>query len=144
MAVPIQVVFDAESPARLASFWAAAVGYIVQPPPEGWATWEAWAADHGIPEEDWDRWAAAIDPAGHGPRFFFQKVPEGKTAKNRVHLDLNVSTDVPRGSDERRRRVDQEAERLVGMGATKLASFDERGEYWVGMLDPEGNELDLQ
>jgi hypothetical protein len=86
----IQVVFDANDPERLAGFWASALGYVAQPPPEGFASWDDWARDAGIPEENWNDARALVDPDGAGPRLFFQRVPEAKTAKNRVHLDVDV------------------------------------------------------
>jgi hypothetical protein len=85
-----------------------------------------------------------VDPAGVGPRIFFQRVPEAKAVKNRVHLDLNVGGPATDPPTERRRRVDAEAERLVAQGARKLREMSQRGEYFVNMLDPEGNEFDLQ
>jgi hypothetical protein len=98
----------------------------------------------GIPESEWNSASAIVDPDGVAPRIYFQRVPEGKTVKNRVHLDLNVSG--PRGTtlDERRRRVDAEVDRLVKLGARKSKAMEERGEYWVNMFDPEGNEFDVQ
>ena len=75
---------------------------------------------------------------------YFQKVPEPKTAKNRMHLDLNVSDTEHVGAEEGRKRVDAEAQRLVGLGATKVGAFDEHDEYWVVMTDPEGNEFCIQ
>ena len=85
-----------------------------------------------------------VDPDGVGPRIFFQRVPEGKVVKNRVHLDLNAGG--PRGTphDERRRRVDAEVGRLVQLGARKSRTIEERGEYFINMFDPEGNEFDVQ
>ena len=56
-------------------------------------------------------------------------------------LDLAVARDVP--PEEYRRRIDDEADRLRQVGATKLRAVEEHGEYWVTMLDPEGNEFDL-
>lgn len=67
-------------------------------------------------------------------------MPEGKVAKNRVHLDLNASSKREVGPDEGRRRVDAEVERLRSEGATVVRpGGEERGEYWVVMQDPEGN-----
>ncbi len=71
-------------------------------------------------------------------------MPEHKTAKNRVHLDLNVGGGRETPVEVRRTRVDAEAVRLSAIGATTVRSYDENGEYWVAMLDPEGNEFDLQ
>lgn len=144
MARSIQIVFDANDPALLADFWVAALGYIVQPPPEGFASWDEWAAAMGIPEENWNDASALVDPEGISPRIFFQRVPEGKAAKNRLHLDVNAGGghDVP--SDDRRLLVDAEVERLVAVGASTIGPVEQRGEYWVVLVDPEGNEFCVQ
>jgi hypothetical protein len=144
MAIGVQVVLDCDDPAHLAAFWRAALGYAEQEPPAGFASWQDWLRDAGIPEEHWNDANAVVDPDGVGPRLFFQRVPEPKTVKNRVHLDLNVGGGRAVPVAERQIRVDAEAERLVALGATRERSFDERGEYWVAMRDPEGNEFDLQ
>lgn len=91
MATGVQVVFDCADPDRLARFWAQALGYKLQDPPQGYGTWESWLRDQGIPQERWNDANAVVDPDGRGPRIFFQRVPEAKTTKNRVHLDLNVT-----------------------------------------------------
>ncbi len=141
----IQVTFDCHDPASQAAFWAEAMHYVVEPPPIGYATWEVWFRAHGITEEHWNDVAAALDPDGAGPRFFFQKVPEGKVAKNRVHLDLNVSGGPGTALEERRRRVLLEVARLKALGASDhRGSVDQDGEFWVRMNDPEGNEFCVQ
>jgi catechol 2,3-dioxygenase-like lactoylglutathione lyase family enzyme len=142
MAVPIQVTYDCADPDALARFWAGVLGYQLQPPPTGYADWFAFLRERGVPEERWNSASAITDPDGKGPRLFFQQVPESKVAKNRVHLDVNVSTGLP--ATERRSRVDAEVERVVGLGASRGEAFEEPGEYWVVMLDPEGNEFCLQ
>jgi Glyoxalase-like domain len=136
-----QVTFDAADPDRLASFWAEVLSYVVEPPPEGFASWGEWARENEIPEERWNDAAAIVDPEGAAPRVFFQRVPEGKTAKNRVHLDVRSAPGLE--GDDRRRRLSVEAERLVGLGAAKLYEFEERGQFWITMADPEGNEFCL-
>ena len=143
MAAPIQVVFDCADPNTLARFWASALGYILQPPPPGFDTWEELLAQMGVPESAWGERSGIIDPEGRGPRLFFQRVPEGKTAKNRVHLDLSVAGPEVQGA-ERVKLLEAEAERLVAEGARRVAVFDEYGEQWITLLDPEGNEFDLQ
>lgn len=135
--------FDCANPERLAEFWAEAAHYKVQDPPEGYASWEDWLREHGIPEEEWNSASAIVDPEGIGPRIYFQRVPEPKTGKNRVHLDVNQATrETP--PEERRRLVDAEVERLKSLGATELYRGEQYGEYWVTMADPEGNEFCLQ
>ena len=130
----IQVTFDCADPARLSAFWASALGYVVQPPPEGYESWPAFLTEMGVPESEWDSRSACVDPDGKGPRLFFQRVPEGKAAKNRVHLDVNVGRD----------RVEAEVARLAEAGATRVREHTEMGERWVVMADPEGNEFCLQ
>ena len=144
MATRVQIVFDRADPARLAVFWASALGYQLQDPPEGSATWEEWLRATGVPEEDWNAASSVVDPEGRGPRLYFQRVPEGKVVKNRVHLDLNVSGSPGTPLEQRKVRVDEEADRLAGDGATKVRPFEQRGEYWMVMRDPEGNEFCLQ
>jgi hypothetical protein len=144
MATPIQIVFDATDPATLADFWALALGYIVQPPPDGFESWDDWARAMEIPEENWNDARALIDPDGAGPRIFFQRVPESKAAKNRVHLDTNVGGGHDTPLEERRRRVDASVGRLVAAGASVSDPVEQRGEYWVVMQDPEGNEFCVQ
>jgi len=138
-----QITFDAADPAGLAGFWAEALGYVPQPPPEGHDSWESWLTAAGIPEEHWNDAGALIDPEGTGPRIFFQRVPEAKTAKNRVHLDVHAA---PPGlsEDETRRAVAAAAGRLADLGATIVGPVEQRGEYWIVMQDPEGNEFCLQ
>ena len=144
MATGIQIVFDCADPARLGSFWAAALHYKEQDPPPGFDRWPDWLKAQGIPESDWNSANAVVDPAGAGPRIYFQRVPEGKVVKNRLHLDLNVGGGRSVSLEERRRRVDDEVKRLLALGATKARAREERGEYFVNMHDPEGNEFDLQ
>ncbi len=143
MAPRIQVVFDAADPLAQATFWAEVLGYVLPDPPPEYETWTDFARAMGIPEEEWDSRAAAEDPTGEGPRIYFQKVPEGKVVKNRVHLDVKAGG--PRGTpaEERRASVAAEVERLVALGATKIRDHDELGEHWVVMADPEGNEFCL-
>ncbi len=144
MATPVQIVIDCADPARLAGFWSIALGYVVQPPPDGFVSWEAFLAEMGIPESEWNSAAAVVDPEGGGPRVFFQRVPEPKSVKNRVHLDLNVGGGYGTPVDERRARVDAEVARLEGVGATVVGPMEQRGEYWVVLRDPEGNEFCAQ
>ena len=142
MATPIQVTFDARNPAALGAFWAQLLGYVEQPAPEGFDSWDDALAALGVPPERRDAAYAIVDPDGAAPRLYFQKVPEPKVAKNRVHLDVNVS----RLGDaaDARQRVDAEVERAVALGATRSRAFDQDDEYWVVMADPEGNEFCLQ
>ena len=142
MARSFQVTFDALDTTALAAFWGEALGYVLQPPPDGFGSWEAFADTVGIPEEDRDQLAAVIDPDGDGPRILIQKVAEAKTAKNRCHLDV-VVTERTMDAAERKAAIDAEAERLVALGATRGESFEEAIGTWTVMHDPEGNEFCL-
>ena len=126
----VQVTFDCSDPAAQAAFWAAALGYDVQGPPPGFTSWEQALDAWGVPAERRNDASAAVDPTGAGPRLFFQRVPEPKTVKNRVHLDL-------RGES-----MADEVARLVALGAAVVA---ERAlgdtVRWTVMEDPEGNEF---
>jgi hypothetical protein len=143
MALGIQVTIDAHDPVELGKFWAQLLGYIEQPPPDGHASWDDFLREIGVPEDDWDNAYAVVDPDGKGPRIYLQKVPEGKTAKNRMHLDIDVSGGRSVPFDERRRRVDEGAERAVALGAQRTRALEEGGGYAMVMADPEGNEFCL-
>jgi len=140
MYTKIQVVFDAAEPEKLAEFWGLALGYVPEPPPEGFESWEEFARSAGIAEADFGEVSSRIDPAGEGPRLFFQRVPEGKTAKNRVHLDVRVAGREVRG-EERKRLVSEKVERLVQAGASLAWENENQWGDSVVLLDPEGNEF---
>ena len=144
MATGFQVVFDCAEPDRLSRFWAEALHYKLQDPPKGFASWEAFLEAQGVPRSEWNSASAVVDPEGKGPRIYFQRVPEGKVVKNRVHLDLNVGGGTSVALDQRKPRIEAEAQRLAGLGARRVRVFEKSGEYWVAMLDPEGNEFDVQ
>lgn len=91
MGVEVQVSFDCADPGALVEFWAYAVGGTVQPPPDGFASWAEALTAWGVPISEHNSRSAVIDPGGVTPRLFFQRVPEPKTAKNRVHLDLRAA-----------------------------------------------------
>jgi hypothetical protein len=146
MAATFQLVIDCADPEPLALFWAAALGYRLDPPPEGFATWDDYWRDVGVPEGDLDIGADRIvDPDGRGPRIWFQVVPERKTIKNRLHIDVTVSGGRAAPIEIRKQRVDAEAERLAALGATVVRVLHEEGldHYGVSMADPEGNEFDI-
>lgn len=144
MAREIQCTFDCADPAKIAAFWAEALGYEVQPPPPGFASWEEALAAWGVPPERRNDASAAVDPDGKGPRLFFQRVPEGKQAKNRLHLDVRAAPGLE--GDARMAALEAAAERLVGHGATRLERHEPAPPLSGGhiiMSDPEGNEFCL-
>jgi hypothetical protein len=140
MYAKMQVVFDAAEPAKLAEFWALALDYVLEPPPEGFRTWEDFGLSIGMPEERFGDQASVIDPADEGPRLYFQRVPEAKTAKNRVHLDIRVAR--PEISGEARKQlVSEKVEQLVQAGASIAWESDDITGAAIVMRDPEGNEF---
>ena len=108
------VAFDCENAAGLARFWSQVLGAPVDPGAS------AEFASIGLAEG-----------AAGRPGLMFNKVPEGKAAKNRVHLDLLATA------------LDEEVDRALAAGAGKLGDFDDGGTRWVTLADPEGNEFDL-
>jgi hypothetical protein len=134
MANRFQVTIDAASPGALGAFWCQVLGYVEEPPPDGFGSWDEALDALGIDRSDPDRAFAIVDPAGASPRVFFLKVPEPKTAKNRVHLDVSVGADL----------LQARAAELAGLGARIIAEFDEPEGHWITMADPEGNEFCLQ
>jgi hypothetical protein len=148
MTVHWKLVIDAADPHRQAEFWATALEYLVED--HSALIGQLAAAGHLPPGTTSDRagrqvWAdlAAVrhpdDPfeagsgTGLGRRILFQRVPETKQGKNRLHLDLHV------GADRRPAVV----ELLTGLGATTLREVSEYGSSWIVMSDPEGNEFDV-
>jgi hypothetical protein len=136
-----QVTFDCAVPERVARFWCEVLGYVVPPPPEGFDSWEEF--NRKLPPEAQDSAFACVDPTGVGPRLFFQRVPEGKVVKNRVHLDVRVGTGLV--GAERVAALEAECERLVALGATRvrLLVADGINESCLVMQDVEGNEFCL-
>ncbi|RYC14614.1 VOC family protein [Nocardioides zhouii] len=146
MPVTFQLTVDCADPDLLARFWAEALHYVVAPPPEGHASWDDFYRSLGVPEEELGEGSDRIvDPHGEGPMVWFQVVPELKSLKNRLHLDVNASGGRVHAIDVRRVRVEAEAERLVALGATRVRTNAPEGmdQYAVAMLDPEGNEFDV-
>ncbi|MEU9294643.1 VOC family protein [Streptomyces sp. NPDC048266] len=136
-----QVTFDCAEPERVARFWCEVLGYVAPPPPEGFATWDDY--NGSLPAGDRGAWFACSDPTGVGPRLYFQRVPEGKAVKNRVHLDVRVATGLV--GEERVAALEAECARLVALGAVRvqLLLADENNESCLAMQDVEGNEFCL-
>jgi catechol 2,3-dioxygenase-like lactoylglutathione lyase family enzyme len=144
MAATVQVVIDCADPARLAEFWAEALGYRLESPPEGFDTWPDFLRSVNVPESEWGSASAVVDPDGPGPRLFFQRVPEPKTGKNRIHLDIRAAPGFQ--GDERMATLEAECDRLVKLGATRVRRHEPAPQMSAGfivMTDPEGNEFCL-
>lgn len=142
MAHRFQVTFDCARPHQLADWWADALGWETEPSDEAFIRR---MIDQGLASDDdttrhrgvlvWKIGAAIRQPdapdGGNAGRVLFQAVPEAKTVKNRVHLDVNVGKE----------RVDAEVERLVAAGAIRLYEGEQGPYRWITMADPEGNEF---
>jgi Glyoxalase-like domain len=133
-----QVTFDCAEPERLARFWCEVLGYVVALP-EGFATWADF--DRSQPPGQRGSWCACVDPSGVGPRLFFQRVPEGKAVKNRVHLDVRAGTGLV--GDERLATLEAECARLTALGAVRVRLLYDGHDSCIVMQDIEGNEFDL-
>lgn len=122
----VQVTFDCAEPVRVGRFWCEVLGY--DPAPSA--------------GED-ESWFACVDPNGVGPRLYFQRVPEGKVVKNRVHLDVRVGTGLV--GEERLAALQAERARLEPLGASlvQVLVADEENESCIVMQDVEGNEFCL-
>ena len=152
MSRDFQVTFDAADPIALSRFWAEVLHYVLQPPPgrevgpdeDPIEAWMEVLEAAGVPEDQRDAASAIIDPEGTRPRVFFQKVPEPKTAKNRVHLDVRAAPGLE--GDERMAVLESECDRLVALGATRVQRSEPAPPMSAGfivMQDPEGNEFCL-
>jgi hypothetical protein len=121
---------DAQDPQLLAAFWSAALDYVLEP---------------GF-EDDPDA-ASIIDPSGRGPAIGWLRVPEPKTAKNRVHIDVRVAGEPPWDWAARADLIRAKVDQLVSLGGTWVRDehyADDTGATALGhvvMLDPEGNEF---
>lgn len=152
MSSTIQITFDAHDPRSLSTFWRDVLGYVHPAPPgvelsadaDPLAAWDEFLERTEVPEDQRNSASALEDPAGLGPRIFFQRVPEGKVAKNRVHLDVRTASDL-RG-EERMAALETECERLIGLGGIRLERHEPHPPTSIGfivMTDPEGNEFCL-
>ena len=138
MATDFQVTIDCADPHPLADWWAEALGWQVEAQDEALirrvvAAGQATEADTTTHKGAlvWAVGAAITSPDPGRPRVLFQRVPEAKAGKNRVHLDVRV------GAEAR----EAEVARLLGMGATELWRSSQGPFTWATLADPEGNEF---
>ncbi|MGK5674272.1 VOC family protein [Micromonospora sp. URMC 106] len=137
MAARIDLTLDGADAKLLGEFWKTALGYVDEPPPAPFSTREEWHASFDPPEDDSaDDAVWLCDPDGVGPRLSILRVPEPKTAKNRLHIDVRVPGHG--NPDERWARIRAESERLVKAGGSVLR---EHAGHHIVMADPEGNEF---
>lgn len=141
MAYDFQITVDSADPHALADWWAEALGWEVEPQDEAFI--RRMIAEGHAAEDDaitysgrlvWKDGQAINHPDKAAPRLLFQRVPEPKVAKNRVHFDVNVGA----------ANVESELERLTDKGATFLHRGNQGAHSWVTVTDPEGNELCLR
>ena len=148
----IQVTFDAHDPRALSLFWRDVLGYVHPGPPgvslpggaDPLEAWDDFLNRVGVPEDQRNTRSAIEDPDGHGPRLFFQQVPEDKVAKNRVHLDVRAAPGL--SGAQRMAALESECDRLLALGARRLRREEPAPPMSAGfivMADPEGNEFCL-
>jgi hypothetical protein len=133
VAVRFQITIDCRDADAMSSFWSTALGYEVEPPPAGYLSWEDFLRSNDVPLPPAGSISAIVDPDGTGPRVLFLRVPEPKSIKNRVHLDIRTD----RTDDGRHAKIRE----LVAAGADEVRRVDEQGGWWMVMTDPEGNEF---
>ena len=151
MSLRYQLVIDCRDPSAQVRFWAPALGYRPKPPPDGHPTWNDWYRSVGIPDDELDLTGDGTDrledPDGNGADIWFQPVPETKSLKNRLHLDLHVDwvDGAKRPYDQRRPLIEAKTAELVAAGATVLWRNDEPewNRFSVTLADREGNEFCL-
>lgn len=142
-----QIAWDCVSPSRMTQFWSQALGYRVEDPPNGFETWNDYWASIGVPSDeldpDGDGSDSLVDPDKNGPRIWFQVVPEGKSVKNRLHLDIRASGGRSVELPVRKERVHARAEELIALGARRLRVLEQEGldHYAEVMADPEDNKF---
>lgn len=152
MSSTVQITFDAHDPRRLSAFWRDVLGYVHPFPPgvepsadaDPLVAWDDFLERAEVPGDQRNSASALEDPESFGPRIFFQQVPEHKTAKNRVHLDVRTASELR--DEERMAALEAECERLVVLGGTRLERHDPEPPTSIGfivMADPEGNEFCL-
>lgn len=133
MATPFQITVDCVDADLMSGFWSTALGYVAEPPPAGYLSWEDFLRSRGIPVPPAGSIGAIVDPDDIGPRILFMRVPEHKIVKNRVHLDIRAGQD----EADKSAKIDE----LIEAGATTVRRVEESGSWWMVMTDPEGNEF---
>ena len=145
MPARFQLVIDCADPDRLARFWADALGYELAPPrpasPPGTTT----TATSGCPRRNWVSGRTGSATRRATGRASGSRWSRTKAVKNRLHLDIHASGGRTDPIQTRKQRVDAEASRLAGLGATITGIMYQEGldHYAVAMKDPEGNEFDI-
>ena len=138
MGVRIGLTLDCADAVRAAGFWKFALGYEDSPPPAPYTSVQEWLTALGEPDTSPEDGAWLRDPAGIGPSLSILRVPEPKVAKNRLHIDIQVSAGV--SPEERWAAITAKVAELTRAGAKTLRADSD---HHVTMADPEGNEFDV-
>jgi hypothetical protein len=131
------ITVDCHQPSTLAAFWCPLLGYIEEPPPAGYANWQEYDLAKGVSAAEAESGCTIMDPEGRAPRIYFQRVPEDKAVKNRVHLDI-VAAESHLWAD-----VQVAADNAVASGAAIVRESEDLNDRFIVMTDPEGNEFCL-
>ncbi len=129
------VTIDCANPVALAAFWCDILDYVNDPPPAGYESWADYDLENGVSADEAGAGATIVDPSGVGPRLYFQRVPEPKTVKNRVHLDVMAGPEWT--------GVLEAVERGIAKGGRWLHESADPDDPFIVMADPEGNEFCL-
>ena len=133
MATPFQITVDCVDADVMCRFWSVALGYVEEPPPAGYLSWEDFLRANDITIPPPGSIGAIVDPDGVGPRVLFIRVPEQKWSRTGSHFDL-------RGG-KTTRPDEAKITELTEAGATDIRRVEENGQWWMVMGDPEGNEF---
>jgi len=145
MADFFQLVVDCRDPFRMVTFWQPLLGYDVPPPPAPHETWRSWYISVGVPAEviEGDGTDRLVPPDGRGVALWFQPVPEPKTIKNRLHLDLRVTGGRAEPRERRRAAIQTAVNDVLDRGGALIHwTDDEPADHVFALVaDPEGNEF---
>ena len=134
MATPFQITVDCVDADVMCRFWSVALGYVEEPPPAGYLSWEDFLRANDITIPPPGSIGAIVDPDGTGPRVLFIRVPEQKCVKNRLALR-------PARRQERRGQRGQDHRAHAKPAPRTVRRVEENGQWWMVMGDPEGNEF---
>lgn len=129
-----QLVITTSDPARAAQFWRHALGYVAQPPPTDYPTWDDYAADHGIDLAQGTDVEVAIDPTGAAPRIMF--VRDDPTSRGPISIEILTVDSAAKATSQ---SIRTEADGLRSAGATHLRTVEDQNHPWAQLLDPDDN-----
>ena len=133
VATSFQITIDCDDAGRMVEFWSVALGYVAEPPPAGYLSWEDFLRANDIVIPRAGTIGAIVDPDDAGPRILFMRVPDRRRCGRQIHLDVRA------GNDDVAKKT--KIAELAAAGATAIRRVDDRGQWWMVMSDPEGNEF---